>query len=353
MSLDSLRKKIDSIDARMIDLLNERAALCQEIGQHKLKSRKGIYAPAREKQVLENIRKLNKGPMTAEAFEAIYREIMSSSLALEKPLQIAYLGIDGSYTHLAANKKFGSQVDYLPCDTVLDVFQQVESDDCDYGVVPIENSTEGVVTHTIDMLVDSELKICAQILMKISHNLVSKVSLRQVKKIYSNPQVFGQCRNWLHKNIPGAALVPCESTSKAAQKAAKEKQTGAICSSLAAQIYGLKVLKSNIQDIAHNSTRFLVIAKQDVPATGRDRTTILFSIKDKAGALHAMLTPFLKHKINLTKIESRPSKKRAWDYYFFVDFEGHRTDRKVKLALSQLENMCKYLKVVGSYPVVD
>lgn len=353
MSINSYRKKIDQIDAKVVKLLNEREEMSQAIGRTKLKSNAGIYAPHREKEVLDNIKKLNTGPMSIEAFEAIYREIMSSSLALEKSLHISYLGIEGSYTHLAANKKFGSQVNYVPCHSVLDVFQQVENDECEYGVVPIENSTEGVVTHTIDMLVDSELKICAQILMKISHNLISKSTLSQIKKVYSNPQVFGQSRNWLHMNMPGVSLIPVESTSKAAQQAANENNAAAIASSLAAKTYGLKILKANIQDIAHNATRFLVIAKQDVPSTGKDRTTILFSIKDKVGALHAMLTPFYKNRINLTKIESRPSKKRAWDYYFFVDFEGHRTDPNVKLALNQLENMCKYLKIVGSYPSLD
>ncbi|MBP9855006.1 MAG: prephenate dehydratase [Candidatus Omnitrophica bacterium] len=353
MSLNNFRKKIDQIDEKVIKLLNERAEMSQSIGRKKLESNTGIYAPAREKEIFDNIKKLNQGPMTMEAFEAIYREIMSSSLALEKSIKIAYLGIEGSYTHLAANKKFGSQVGYSPCNSVLDVFQQVENDECEYGVVPIENSTEGVVTHTIDMLVDSELKICAQIYMKISHNLISKSAFSQIKKIYSNPQVFGQCRNWLHKNMPSVSLIPVESTSKAAQLAANENGAAAISSGLAAKIYKLKILKSNIQDIAHNTTRFLVISKQDVPSTGKDRTTIIFSIKDKVGALHAMLTPFYQNKINLTKIESRPSKKRAWDYYFFVDFEGHRSDRNVKLALNQLENMCKYLKIVGSYPSLD
>lgn len=353
MSLNSHRKKIDQIDAKVIKLLNERAEMSKAIGAKKLKTNSGIYAPHREKQVIDNIKKLNVGPMSNEAFMAIYREIMSSSLALEKSLKIAYLGPSDSYTHLASIKKFGSQIEYSPCESILDVFRCVENDECEYGVVPIENSTEGVVTHTIDMLVDSDLKICAQIMMKISHNLISKTTMRQIKKIYSNSQVFGQCRHWLHKNMPGVELVPIESTSKAANKASKEKHSAAIASSLAAKTYGLKLVKTNIQDIAHNATRFLVIAKQDVPATGNDRTTILFSIKDKVGALHAMLTPFYKNKINLTKIESRPSKKRAWDYYFFVDFKGHRSDKSVKLALSQLENMCKYLKVVGSYPSLD
>lgn len=351
--LEPLRKKIDKIDSELVALLNERAQLSSAIGEEKIKKNKAIYSPHREKEVLERIKKLNKGPMTEEGFQAIYREIMSSSLALEKSLQIAFLGTKGSFTHDAANKKFGSMVKYVSCDSIMDVFKKVEHDECDYGVVPIENSVEGAVTHTFDLLVDSDLKICAQIMLKISHNLLAKTSIKNVKNIYSNPQVFGQCRHWLLENMPKAHLIPVASTTLAAQKALKEKNAGALASLLAAKVYDLKVLKKNIQDVAHNTTRFLVISKQDVPPTGNDRTSILFSIKDKVGALHAMLTPFDKNKINLTKIESRPSKKRMWDYYFFVDFQGHREDKNVKKALTQLEGMCKYLKIMGSYPVLE
>ncbi|MCA9398702.1 MAG: prephenate dehydratase, partial [Candidatus Omnitrophica bacterium] len=280
-----------------------------------------------------------------------YREIMSSSIALEKKVQIAYLGTEGSFTHMAANKKFGSQLDYVSCGSIPEIFQKIEKGQCDYGVVPIENSVEGAVTHTFDLLVDSELKICSQIMVKVSHNLLSKSNMADIKYVYSHPQVFGQCRNWLAQNMPNVGQIWVTSTTEAAQKAEKQKYAAAIASSLAAKVYNVPILEKNIQDIAHNQTRFLVISMQDVPPTGKDRTSILFSIKDKVGALHAMLTPFFKNKINLTKIESRPSKKRAWDYYFFVDFEGHREDAKVKKALDQLEGMCKYLKVVGSYPV--
>ncbi len=355
MSLSELRKKIDGLDAKIVTLLNDRAKVSLAIGQEKIKTKKGIYSPHREKEILKRLRALNKGPMANEDFEAIYREVMSSSLALEKSLRIAYLGTQGSFTHLAANKKFGSRVTYVSCDSIPDVFQKVEHGDCDYGVVPIENSVEGAVTHTFDLLVDSELKVCAQVLLKISHNLLSRSTrLENIRRIYSNPQVFGQCRHWLLQNLPRAGHIWVPSTTDAARRAAKEKQSAAIASSLAAKVYGLPVLKSNIQDIAHNATRFLVIATHDVPeSTGKDRTTILFSIKDKVGALHAMLTPFSQNHINLTKIESRPAKKKAWDYYFFVDFEGHRLDKHVKKALGRLEGMCKYLKIVGSYPIID
>ncbi len=354
MNLSELRKKIDTIDSRLVVLLNKRARLSLAIGKEKIKSHKGIYSPQREKEILKRLKDLNKGPMSEEDIEAVYREIMSSSLALEKSLRIAYLGTEGSFTHLAANKKFGSRVRYVPCESISEVFQKVEHGDCDYGVVPVENSIEGAVTHTFDLLVDSELKVCAQIMLKISHNLLSHAKgLGEIKHIYSNPQVFGQCRNWLLHNLPKAGQIWVSSTTEAARRAGGEKQAAAIASSLAAKVCGLPILKSNIQDIAHNATRFLVISTQDVPPTGKDRTTILFSIRDRVGALHAMLTPFCRNHINLTKIESRPAKKKAWDYYFFVDFEGHRLDKNVKKALDQLEGMCKYLKVVGSYPILD
>lgn len=353
MPLSQLRKKIDEIDRRVVELLNDRAKISLAIGVEKLKHKKGVYSPDREKEVLRKLCELNKGPMSHDAFSSIYREIMSSSLSLEKPLKIAYMGPEGSFSHQAATKKFGSQLNYISCNSLNDVFQVVEEGECDYGVVPIENSVEGAVTHTFDLLVDSELKICSQVLLKISHSLITKSSLKKIKCIYSNPQVFGQCRNWLLRNLPYAEQVPVASTTLAVQKAAKEKNSAAIASRLAAQLYNLPVIAENIQDIAHNTTRFLVMSTQDALPTSKDRTSIVFSIKDKVGALHAMLTPFVRNKINLTKIESRPSKKRAWDYYFFVDIQGHRLDKPVKKALEQLEGMCKYLKVVGSYPVMD
>jgi chorismate mutase/prephenate dehydratase len=244
-------------------------------------------------------------------------------------------------------------VDYVPCENVSEIFSKVEHTDCDYGVVPIENSIEGVVTHTIDVLVDSELKICSQILLDISLNLMAKCALNQIKEVYSHPQPLGQCRQWLLKNLPNAKIISAASTTKAAQLAAGKKNAACIASEIAASLYGMKILHKNIQDSAHNITRFLVLSNSDVPVTGKDRTSLVFSIKDKVGALHAMLTPFFQNKINLTKIESRPSKKKAWDYYFFIDLEGHQDDPHVKRALNQLEGMCKFMKILGSYPVIE
>lgn len=351
MSIASLRKKIDTIDARVVNLLGQRANISLSIGKEKIKSKKSIYSPNREKAVLHHIAQLNKGPLSNEALEAIYREIMSCSLSLEKIKEVACLGTDGSFTYSAAKKKFGSQVKYKSCVSIQEVFTRVEKGECDYGVVPIENSTEGGVTHTLDLFVDSDLRICSQTLYPISHNLISKYPKEKIKTIYSNPQVFGQCRNWLLENLPGAGEIWVASTTQAVAMTAKPKFAAAIASTRAAEINKLPIIEENIQDIKHNTTRFLVIAHQDAPPSGKDRTSILFSIKDKVGALHSMITPFYKNGINLTKIESRPSKKRAWDYYFFVDFEGHRFDSNVKKALSKLEDMCKYLKILGSYPV--
>ena len=352
MDLSKLRQKIDAIDQKIVGILNERAKVSLAIGQAKRQGNKGIYVPARERQVLERVRSLNKGPMPEGAVDSIYREIMSSSLALEKPLRISYLGAEGSNSYSAARKKFGAQVECVGVSSIAEVFQRVEHDDCDYGVVPIENSVEGAVTPTADMLADSDLLVCAQVTVKITHNLMAKCPMEKIRKVYSNPQVLGQCRSWLLAHMPPerVAEVAVASTTDAAKIAGKEKGAAAIASVECASIYGLKVLKANIQDIAHNSTRFFVVGRQDAQPTGNDRTSIVFSIKDRPGVLHAMLAPFARNEINLTKIESRPIKKKAWDYYFFVDLIGHHDDKKVKKALEQLEGMCKFLKVLGSYP---
>ena len=352
MSIQELRKKIDSIDARIVRLLNDRAQVSGAIGKEKQKKNQEFYSPHREKEVLDRVKAFNKGKIPPDALQAIYREIMSCSLALEKPLNIAALGKDGAYTNIAARKIFGSQVQYVPCSYISEVFQAVECGECDYGVVPIENSTEGAVTPTFDLLVDSELKICRQGMLEIHHNLLSRTSLDKIEMIYSNSQVFDQCRNWLTKNLPKAGWIFVASTTEAAAMAAKNKYSAAIASQRAAEVNHLPIIKAGIHDITHNTTRFLVLGTQDAAATGNDRTSILFSIKDKVGALYAMLKPFYKNKINLTKIESRPSKKKAWDYYFFVDLEGHREDVNVKRALDQLEDMCKYLKILGSTPAL-
>jgi chorismate mutase/prephenate dehydratase len=351
--LKSLRKKVDKLDLSILDLLNKRAKLILEIGKMKAKKGAPVFVPDREKEVYTKISAANKGPLTKNAVKAIYREVMSGSLALERAPMIAYLGPPATFTHLASMKKFGSAVKYLACNSITDVFQEVEQDRADYGVVPIENSIEGAVSHTLDMFIDTDLKVCSEVILEISHNLLGKCKLKQIKKIYSNPQVFGQCRIWLETNLPRVELIEVSSTTKAAEIAAKEKYSAAIASSLAAQEYKLKLIARSIEDSAHNITRFLVIGKVGANPTKNDKTSIMFSVKDRVGALHQMLVPFKENKINLTKIESRPSKRKAWEYYFFVDFKGHHQNKNVKKALNKLEKICSYLKILGSYPALD
>jgi len=350
MEIKNIRKKIDSIDLGIIKSLNKRASLSKRIGEIKRKLNKRVYAPEREKEIIKRIKGLNKGPISNNSLTSIYREIMSSSFSLEKPLNIAYLGPQASFTHLAALNKFGADVNYVACESIPEVFLDVERDNSDYGVVPIENSIEGAISHTLDMFIDADLKICAEIILDITHNLLANCKLNTVKKIYSNPYVFGQCRIWLQTNLPKVELIEVLSTTKAAQIASKEKNSACIASIVAAKTYNLKVLANEIEDSPHNATRFLVISKSDVTKTSDDKTSIMFSIKDKVGALYDMLQPFKKYNINLTKIESRPSKKKAWDYYFFLDLAGHKSETKIKKALKELDSKCKFLKILGSYP---
>ena len=352
MDLIPLRHKIDVIDSQIVRLLNDRAAVSREVGKAKRQSRKGVYAPDRERQVLDRIKALNKGPMPDNAFEAVYREVMSASIALEKPLAIAHLGAEGSNSYAAAVHKFGAMVKYCGQASIADVFQSVEKGECDYGIVPIENSVEGSVTPTADCLTDSDLQVCAQVTIRIAHDLLSNAPFEKIRKVYSNPQVLSQCRQWLLANMPPERVTQMSvaATTDAAKIAAGEKGAAALASAACGRIYGLETLRANVQDIAHNATRFFVIGRQSVSATRKDKTSIVFSIKDKAGVLYKMLEPFAKNGINLTRIESRPIKKKAWDYYFFVDFEGHKDDVKVQKALAKLEGMCKFLKILGSYP---
>lgn len=353
MNLEDLRKQIDRIDANIVNVLNRRSEITLNIRKLKKKLGKGIYSPEREWQVLTRLKKINRGPLSDEALDSIYREIMSSALALEKPLTIAYLGPEATFTHLAAIKKFGHQLEYLPCSSISDVFKEVQKQNANYGVVPIENSIEGAVTHTLDMLIDSDLKICAQIVMSVTHNLLSNCAKKDIKKIYSNPQVFAQCRMWLQENFPKAELIDVSSTTRAAQIVRDERNSAAIASILASQVYRLKVIAHNIEDSPSNITRFLVIGANGAGPTGNDKTSIVFSIKDRVGALHDMLIPFKKNRINLTKIESRPSKKKAWDYYFFLDLEGHIQDKNTARALKELEAKAQYFKILGSYPKAE
>lgn len=352
MSLKDIRRKIDLTDKEILKSLNKRASLILSIAKIKKKKDLPIYTPSREKEVYEKLRALNKGPIEDKSLKAIYREIMSSALNLEKPMKVTYLGPKATFTQMAAIQKFGESVDYIECKSISDVFTEVERGRADYGVVPIENSIEGAVNHTLDMFIESELRICSEIYLPIRHHFLSKhKKLSSIKKVYSHQQVFAQCRMWLEKNLPNAKLISCASTTDAAWYAKFGKGSAAIASKLAAEEYRLRILARSIEDSSHNVTRFLIIGEQEANPSKDDKTSIVFSLKDKVGVLHDALVPFKKNGINLTKIESRPSKRRAWKYYFFVDLEGHIKMKKVQQALKKLEKTCKFFKILGSYPV--
>lgn len=350
MSLAEHRKAIDKLDQKIVELLNERTQHVLEIGAIKIKNGEEIYAPHREIAVFDKVCKQNGGPITNEALRAIYREIMSSALSLEKTMVIAYFGPEATYTHQAAIRRFGASLNYVPQKTIADVFMEVAKGRADYGVVPVENSTEGIVTHTLDMLVDSELKIVAQIVLPIQHCLLSNSPRDQIKKLYSHPQPLGQCRAWLQAHMANVEIVETSSTTRAAQLAAGEAHAAALASSLAAERYGLKILETDVQDSSSNATRFLVLGRQCPPPTGKDRTSLMLSLAHEAGALHKALAPFRKYRINMTKIESRPNKRKAWEYFFFVDCDGHIQDAKLAKATAQLAKDCAFLKILGSYP---
>jgi len=350
MNLAEYRHAIDRLDAQIVKLLNERTQRVLEIGRVKLKSGEEIYAPHRERAVLLRVCRLNKGPITNDSLRAIYREVMSAALAVEKPMTIAYLGPEATFTHQAALQRFGGSLRYSPLKTVADVFNEVAKRRADFGVVPVENSTEGVVTHTLDMFVDSDLKIVAQIVLPIQHCLLGRTRRSQIKKLYVHPQTLAQCRNWIQKSFPTAEIIETSSNARSAEFAAKERNAGAIAGLLAAEKYGLPVLEHDVQDHAGNATRFLVLGRQCSPPTGHDRTSVMFCIADKVGALHSSIAPFRRCQINMTKIESRPSKRKAWEYFFFVDCDGHFSDKRVAKALSLLAEHCVFVKVLGSYP---
>ncbi len=355
MNLDDIRRQIDTIDQELLGLLNRRADLVHEVGVVKKRDGLQIYAPEREEALLRRLISMNEGRLSETSIRAIYREIMSAALALEDDLKIAYLGPEGTWTHQAAVKKFGHSVSYSPQPNFSDVFDQVTRRKADYGVVPIENSTEGAVSHTLDLFVDSPLHICSQILLRIENCLMAAIPRGEIRTLYSHPQVFGQCRSWIHKNFPNADLVEVSSTTKAAQIAQEQAKQGAAAlgGPLAAEIYGLDLLETNIQDRATNTTRFLVIGEKTCPPTGHDRTSILFAIHDRPGSLVKALQAFDNFHINLSKIESRPSKRKDWEYVFYVDLAGHCEDPQVAEALAELHQHCSMIKLLGSYPDVS
>lgn len=355
--LDILRSRIDRLDDDILKLLSERARAAQKIGAEKARRQEEVYASTREQQIMERLAAANKGPLPEEAIDEIFRAIINNCRLLQKPLSIAYFGPEATFTHQAALKHFGRAADYRPLKTIADVFDEVEKGRADYGVVPIENSTEGMVNHTLDMFMESDLIICAERQDPIQQCLMAiQPQLKKIKGVYSYGNALGQCRRWLDANLRGVPVHESASTADAAAHAALHPETAAIASPLAAEIYHLKVLAANIQDARHNRTRFLVIGRptpQGSTGTGRDKTSLLLSVKDRVGALHDLLSIFKETKINLSKIESRPTKKKAWEYVFFVDMLGHQSDPAVKRALDVIAEHCVFVKVLGSYPRGD
>jgi chorismate mutase/prephenate dehydratase len=310
-----------------------------------------LHTPGREAAIIERLTKQNTGPFPTDAIQSVYREIMSASLSLEGPQKVAYLGPRATFTHMACMQKFGSSAQYVPVHSIKDVFSEVERGRANFGVVPIENTTEGVVNHTLDMFIDSNLLIYGEVLQEVSHHLLSKSGLLDdVKKIYSHPHAIAQCRNWLETNLPHVPVSEVASTARAAELCMDEPSSAAIASELAGQLYGLKVIKARIEDNLNNFTRFLVLSQKPPERTGKDKTSLMLSVKDKVGALYDLLRPFASHGLNMTKIESRPSRRKAWEYIFFVDVEGHIEEERVKKAVEEITPRCLFLKILGSYP---
>lgn len=353
MTLDDIRGRIDSIDEQVLELLNERARCAVEIGAIKRTTQSAFYVPEREKAVMERLREKNAGPLPEEAIRAIYREVMSSIRALEKQISVCFLGPRDTFSHMASTRVFGATAEYHPLPTVADIFDQVERRHIDYGVVPVESSMGGGVHDTLDRFVLSDLKIVNEILLRITQNLLANCPISEIKRVYSKDNAFLQCRNWLRANLPNAELIDVSSTAEAARRASIEPETAAIASSMAAQTYGLDIQAARIEDSQNNYTRFFVVGRQSPKQTGKDKTSLLISIKDRPGALYALLLPFYTHSVNLTRIESRPSRKKAWEYVFFIDFVGHADDPMIKDVLDQVGEHCAELKVLGSYPQGD
>lgn len=351
--LAELRTQIDTIDQQVLLLINQRASLAEEVARTKIASGEEscFYRPDREALVLRRIKDLNPGPLSDDTAARFFRELMSACLALEKPLQVAFLGPEGTFTQQATFKHFGHAVRTEPVTAIEDIFQSVEDGHCQFGVVPIENSTEGVITHTLDRFVISPLKICGEVEIRIEHNLMANVAeLTEITEIFSHKQSLAQCRKWLDKKLPGIRCTEVSSNAEAARIAASRRGAAAIAGLIAADIYNIPVLQQGIEDEEDNTTRFVIVGKLDTTSTGSDKTSLLISTKNHAGALYSILEPFAKYDISMSKIESRPSRQGLWDYFFFVDVNGHQTDKNIALALAELESNATTIKILGSYP---
>ncbi len=354
--LSDLRDKIDNIDSQIGDLISRRAECAQEVALVKHRFCNGeepvFYRPEREAQVLRRAMERNNGPLTDEEYARLFREIMSACLALEKPTKVAFLGPEGTFTQQAAFKHFGQSALTVPFSAIGDVFREVEADSTQFGVVPVENSTGGVVTHTLDSFMESNLTVCGEVVLRIHHHLMvsDTTKVNKISRIYSHSQSFAQCRKWLAANYPNVEKIAVNSNAEAAKRVKSEWNSAAIGGEMAAELNGLTLLASKIEDLPDNSTRFLIIGKQETAPSGHDKTSIVVSMKNEPGALHDLLAPFHEHQIDLTRVETRPSSSGTWSYVFFVDFVGHQNDPNIKQVLSLVSQKASDLKILGSYP---
>jgi len=355
--LQDLRDQIDDIDRQLLALFNRRAACAVNVAEVKRAASThpddaiNFFRPDREAQVIKRIKSENKGPLSDDEVGRLVREVMSACLALEQPLKIAYLGPEGTFTQSAALKHFGHSVTTVPMSSIPDVFSSVESGHANYGLVPVENSTEGVISHTLDMFIDSNLKVCGEVEIRIHHHLVNQSQdASQIKHIYSHQQSFAQCRGWLDQNFPGVERIPVSSNAEAARIAKNDETAGAICGLPAVEVFDLKICYDSIEDLADNTTRFVIIGHEDIDPSGADKTSLLISTKNYPGALLGLLQPLADNGISMNKIESRPAPERKWEYVFFIDIDGHQREKDVEQALAELKQQAALFKVLGSYP---
>ncbi len=354
--LEKLRGRIDQIDDQLLELFNQRARCAVEVAEVKRALNQGeedinFFRPDREAQVIKRLKSLNQGPLSNDEVGHLIREVMSACLALEQPLKIAYLGPEGTFTQSAALKHFGHSVSTVPMSSIPDVFSSVKSGHADYGLVPVENSTEGVISHTLDMFIDSDLKVCGEVEIRIHHHLANRSQdTSRIRHIYSHQQSFAQCRRWLDQNFPGIERIPVSSNAEAARLASVEDDAAAICGLPAVEIFDLKICHENIEDLSDNTTRFVIIGNQDVDPSGNDKTSLLISTRNVPGALLGLLQPLADNGISMNKIESRPAQGHKWAYVFFIDIDGHQRDADVATALNQLKQQASLFKILGSYP---
>lgn len=354
MSLSNLRDEIDQIDEQILGLLSRRAKLAQEIGLQKAKSRSHYFTPEREQTVYKRVLEANTGPLPPQAVRAIFREIMSASRALEKPLTVAYLGPPGTFSHYAGISRFGSSSEFTPTDNIADIFTQVERGHCDYGVVPVENMLSGVIPETLDTFMQSNLRVVSELFVPIIHNLATNCeSLEDIKRVYSKTEPFAQCRQWLRNHLSHAELIEVSSTAKAAGIVAAEEGSAALCPLLAAEMNGLPVLVEHTEDNPSNRTRFLVLGYNEPEPTGKDKTSVMFSVHNRSGELFRAMAAFEKYDVNLTMIESRPSRGANWEYVFYIDVQGHVRDLSVTRSLDLLREQALFVRVLGSYPAAE